>query len=103
MFGLTLTLTVSNSVFLNTATTKIAAVLPDLPRGEVQVALAGEVAQLFRGLTPEERLSSLQAVMQSLSHICIIVIVVGMLSLLCPCFVKWENVFVQPKSDESRN
>lgn len=98
--ALTLTLTISNSVFLNVATDGIAAALPNLPRTQVQAAVAGTNAHLFQTLTDDERTRSLGAITHALSRTYIMVIVGAATSLVFATFMKWEKIFVDLESEK---
>jgi hypothetical protein len=92
--GVTLALTISNSIFLNRATSKIQAILPDVPRGTVQQVVLGFGNSLFSSLKPSQRTEVLTAIIQSIDEAFITVITAAALSLVLSCFMKREKLFM---------
>ncbi|ERF71951.1 hypothetical protein EPUS_06510 [Endocarpon pusillum Z07020] len=98
--GLTLTLSISNSVFVNVATKMVATVLPRLNRTQVQAAIAGTDAHVFQTLMDDERMRCLDAITYALSRIYIMLIVGAATSLVFAMLMKWEKVFVDPEKEQ---
>ncbi|ROV87839.1 hypothetical protein VMCG_10547 [Cytospora schulzeri] len=95
--GITLALTMSNSIFLNESTDKLAKVLPDLPRSALQQAVSGFGADFFQSLTSDERQRVLAAIIESIDNTFIMVITACAFSLVLSVFMKREKLFVLPK------
>lgn len=95
--GITLALMMSNSIFLNEATNKIARILPDLPRSAVQQAVSGFGGDFFHSLTSDERRRVLAAIVQSIDKTFIMVITACAVSLVLSVFMKREKLFVAAK------
>ncbi|KAI1097136.1 major facilitator superfamily-domain-containing protein [Jackrogersella minutella] len=94
--GITLALVISNSIFLNESTNKIARILPDMPRSVVQQAVSGFGGDFFRSLTSEQRQRVLAAIIDSIDNTFIMVITASVLSLILSVFMKREKLFVAP-------
>ncbi|ROV88575.1 hypothetical protein VPNG_10240 [Cytospora leucostoma] len=95
--GITLALTMANSIFLNESTSKIAKVLPDMARSAVQEAVSGFGAGFFESLTSDQRQRVLAAIIESIDKTFIMVITACALSLVLSVFMKREKLFVVPK------
>ncbi|KAF3061498.1 putative transporter C3H1.06c [Daldinia childiae] len=94
--GITLALVISNSIFLNESTEKIANILPDLPRSVVQQAVSGVGGDFFNNLTSDQRQRVLNAIIESIDNTFILVITASALSLVLSVFMKRERLFVTP-------
>jgi hypothetical protein len=83
--GIAIMLAVANAVFLNKATNSIEQLLPDTPLGEVQAAISGVGSELFKNLSGELKRGVLEAIVESLNTVYILVIVAGAVTVvLCP-------------------
>ncbi|KAI1662265.1 putative MFS drug efflux transporter [Daldinia decipiens] len=94
--GITLALVISNSIFLNDSTDKIASILPDMPRSVVQQAVSGVGGDFFNNLTSDQRQRVLNAIIESIDNTFILVITASALSLVLSVFMKRERLFVTP-------
>lgn len=94
--GITLALMMSNSIFLNQSTNKIANILPDMSRGTVQQAISGFGGEFFHSLTSEQRQRVLAAIIESIDNTFIMVITACALSLILSVFMKRERLFIVP-------
>jgi len=92
--GITLALTISNSVFLNQATRRITGILPHASKSTIQEAILGSGTSFFLGLTSAERTDVLLAIMRSINETFILVITASALSLVLSCFMKREKLFI---------
>ncbi|KAI9653206.1 MAG: hypothetical protein M1831_006164 [Alyxoria varia] len=92
--GLTIALTVSNSIFVNKATSRIGATLPNVSTGTIQAAIAGIGSDLFQDLTEDQRTSTLKAITDSISDVYILAIVSGIVCVVFAVFMKREKLFV---------
>lgn len=94
--GITLALTMSNSIFLNESTRKISEIFPNLTRASVQEAVSGFGGDFFHSLTSEQRQRVLTAIIESIDKTFIMVIVACALSFSLSIFMKREKLFVTP-------
>jgi MFS family permease len=92
--GVTIALSIANSVFLNKSQTRIQALLPDVPTQEIQQAIAGAGSQFFNNLTGPVREEVLQAIVSAMSKTYILVITAGALVIVLSLFMKRERLFM---------
>ena len=89
--GIAIMLAVSNAVFLNKATNGIEHLLPGIPLSEAQAAISGVGGDLFASLSGDLRSAVLQAIVDSMNNVYILVIVAGAVTVvLCP-FLKRQK------------
>lgn len=91
--GITLALMMSNSIFLNRATNKVAKILPGTPRATIQQAILGFGGAFFDSLASLERRQVLLAIIESIEDAFILVVTAAALSLLLSLFMKREKLF----------
>ena len=94
--GIALALAISNSVFLNEATSKISQILPSVPRSVVQQDISGAGGPFLETLGSADRTRVLAAIVQSIDNIYAMVIAAGALAVVLSFFMKREKLFVQP-------
>ena len=94
--GIALALAISNSVFLNEATSKISQILPSVPRSVVQQDISGAGGPFLETLGSADRTRVLAAIVQSIDNIYAMVIAAGGLAVILSFFMKREKLFVQP-------
>ncbi|KAA6412150.1 MAG: hypothetical protein FRX48_04301 [Lasallia pustulata] len=99
--GITMALTISNSVFLNQATNRIAKVLPLVPRATVQQAITGVDGLCLKTLNAADRVDVLHAVVESISRVYPMVIAAGGVAVILSPFMKRECLFVQAAVKDS--
>ncbi len=90
--GVTISLAIANSVFLNGSVRSITAILPNLPRIDVQGAIAGAGGKFFESLTPEVRAQVLHAIVDSIKDAYILVLTAGALAVVLSLFLKREKL-----------
>ncbi|KAL9619346.1 MAG: hypothetical protein Q9160_006026 [Pyrenula sp. 1 TL-2023] len=90
--GITLALTISNSIYLNEATNKIADILPAVPRDVVQQAISGTGGPFFATLKASDRDPVLRAIVRSIGNVYGMVIAAGALSIVLALFMKRERL-----------
>ena len=56
VLGITLSLSVSGSIFQNKAVQNIASVLPDIPQNELPQLITGASGQLYKSLSEDDQL-----------------------------------------------
>lgn len=93
MSGIVLSLAISSSVFINESTSRIGRILPYVPRATVQNAIAGASASFFESMSPTDRARVLEAIVRTIDHIYIMVVVGGALAVVLSLFMKRERVF----------
>jgi hypothetical protein len=92
--GVTIALAIANSIFLNGSQEKIAAILPDAPRAQIENAIAGSGSAFLRTLPAELQRRVLEAVVSSQSETYILVITAGALVLVLSLLMKREKLFI---------
>lgn len=91
--GITLALSISNTVFLNESTRKIAAILPQVPRSAVQAAISGAENSFFQQLGPQDQSQALNAVVTSIADLYYMVIAAAAVTIILSLFMKREKIF----------
>ena len=84
----TLAVGVTNSIFINQATSNIQKVLPGTPRATVQDAIAGVGASLTDQLSPQLKFEGLQAVLNAIKDAWVQMIATAALSLVLSLFLR---------------
>ncbi|KAL8652916.1 MAG: hypothetical protein Q9210_002408 [Variospora velana] len=94
--GVTISLAVSNSVFLNKSASGIQAVLPDIPEEQVQAAISGAGSAFLNALDDLTRIRVLEAIVDAMKNVYILQIVAGALGLLLAFLMKpGEKLFMK--------
>lgn len=96
--GIALSLGISSSAFLNTATNKISEILPDVPRQLVQQAVTGTGGNFFSELQDQDRRLVLKAIADTIGNIYGMVIAAAGFTIILSVFTKWERISPQPQS-----
>jgi Major Facilitator Superfamily len=94
--GITISVAVANSVFLNKAENSIAAILPNEPLDQIQAAIAGVGSQFVASLSDDVRTSVLTAIVAAMSKAYIGVIAAGVLATILSLLMKRERLFIEP-------
>jgi len=94
--GITISIAIANSVFLNEAERGIAALLPSVPQDQIQAAIAGVGSQLVQTLPQEVRALVLHAIVTAISKTYIVCITGGCVAVVLSIFLKRERLFVAP-------
>ncbi|KAK0103229.1 hypothetical protein ONS95_005263 [Cadophora gregata] len=92
--GVTIALAIANSVFLNGSQDKIAALMPMVPRSDIQAAIAGAGSDFVAGLSPELQAGVLHAIVESMSKTYILVVTAGAVVLVLSAGMKREKLFM---------
>jgi MFS family permease len=92
--GITLALMMSNSIFLNRATDKVATILPDTAQTTIQQAILGFGNSFFYSLDVVERGKVLTAIVESIGDTFVLVITAATLCLVLSLFMKREKLFI---------
>jgi len=92
--GCTIALAIANSVFLNGSQKKISAILPGVPKEQIQAAISGAASTLVEGLSDSVRSKVFQAIVDSMSKVYALVFVAGALVIVLSFFMKRERLFL---------
>ncbi|KAL8806271.1 MAG: hypothetical protein Q9182_001418 [Xanthomendoza sp. 2 TL-2023] len=94
--GVTISLAIANSVFLNKSSQGILAVLPTIPKEQVQAAISGAGSAFLRQLDEGDKQGVLVAIVDAMSKVYILDIVAGALALvLCLGMKPGEKLFMK--------
>jgi len=94
--GMAIALSVSNAIFLNEATTKISAALPNAHPESVRAAVSGADGAFLQTLSGDDRNKVLNAIVDSIRNVFIMVIVAGVLTVCTSVFMKRDKLFIEP-------
>lgn len=98
--GIALSLAISNSVFMNQATSKIARVIPDAGLAEIRQAISGAGGPFFSSLTTQQQTAVQTALVSTIGNLYYMLVAAGALTIVLSLFMKQEKLFVQgPKKD----
>jgi MFS family permease len=92
--GITISISVANSIFLNKAETGISELLPQVPITDIQAAIAGVGSKFVQSLPEDVKEAVLEVIVTSLSKTYIMNIVAGALSVILAVFMKRERLFL---------
>jgi MFS family permease len=92
--GVTISLAIANSVFLNKSQTSIQAILPDVPLAEIQAAIAGAGSSFVASLSAATKIEVLEAIVSAMSKTYILVITAGAMVLVLSFAMKRERLFI---------
>lgn len=94
--GVTISLAIANSVFLNRSSNGIQAVLPDIPKDQVQAAISGAGSVFLTALDDGTKRLVLEAIVNAMKNVYILTIVAGSVGLLLAFLMKpGEKLFMK--------
>lgn len=94
--GVTISLAIASSVFLNKSTDGIQAILPDVPKEGVQALISGAGSALLNSLDGTTRKHVLEAIVNAMKNVYILDIVAGALALVLAFLMKpGEKLFMK--------
>ncbi len=93
--GITIALTLANSIFLNVAMSKISAILVGVDRSIVQSTISGRGSLFLRTLSPEIQAEVLHAIVEAIGQTYIVALVAGAVGLIMSFGMKWEKLFIE--------
>lgn len=94
--GVTISLAIANSVFLNKSTQGILAILPGIPKEQVQAAISGAGSAFLSSLDETARRGVLVALVDAMRNVYILDIVAGAVALvLCLGMKPGERLFMK--------
>ncbi|KAF1968368.1 MFS general substrate transporter [Bimuria novae-zelandiae CBS 107.79] len=91
--GITIALTLSNTIFLNRSTDRVATILPETARATIQQAILGSGSAFFNNLSLREREQVLTAIIKSIADTYILAITAAAFCLVLSLFMKRERLF----------
>jgi hypothetical protein len=94
--GITISIAIANSVFLNKAESSIAVLLPNASTTEIQAAITGVGSSLVNSLPADTKAAVLDAIIGAMSKAYIGVIAGGALAIILSLFLKRERLFLEP-------
>ncbi|KAF2014395.1 MFS general substrate transporter, partial [Aaosphaeria arxii CBS 175.79] len=94
LVGIVLALTISNTIFINQATIKITNILPDVPKGLIQLAITGASGDFFKTLEEVAREAVLRAIVSAISYAYVMTLSGAILAVLMSVFMKREKLFI---------
>ncbi|KAH0548215.1 hypothetical protein GP486_008069 [Trichoglossum hirsutum] len=95
VLGITISLAIANTSFLNTAARKLTVILPNASSEQVKAAIAGVGSTLFKNLSDEVRGKVLHAIVQAINQSYILVMTAGALTVVLSVFMKREKLFLE--------
>ena len=93
--GLTIAISVANSLFLNEAERGIRVVLPQLSKAQIQASIAGLGSHFVKTLPENTQEKVLDAIVDGLNKTYVLVIVGGGVAIVGSLFLKRERLFVK--------
>ncbi|KAL8715495.1 MAG: hypothetical protein Q9220_000830 [cf. Caloplaca sp. 1 TL-2023] len=94
--GVTISLAIANSVFLNKSSNGISAILPNVPKEQVQAAISGAGSMFLDALDDATKQKVLEAIVNAMKNVYILDIVAGALALVLSFLMKpGEKLFMK--------
>ena len=100
--GVTISLAIGNAVFLNLAQNGIGAVLPDVPLGAIQAAIAGVGSSVLTTLDPARQAAVLDAIVDAIQRVFILGLAAGGLAVVLALFMSRKPIDLSPKEPKAR-
>jgi hypothetical protein len=95
MTGMTIGLTVANSIFLNLAQKYIQDVLPNADPNQIKAAISGTGSAFIGSLSPENQARVIHAIISAIGKPYMLLVVVSAIEFVLSLFLKWERVFLE--------
>ncbi|KAF4871929.1 Efflux pump DEP3 [Colletotrichum siamense] len=92
--GNTTALAIANSLFLNVAETKVQKILPEISTSEIEAAISGVAGGFVERLDDGVKGRVIDAIVESIGKIYILVMTAGALVTLLSLFMKREKLFI---------
>ena len=90
--GVTISLAIANTVFLNLAQNSISSLLPSVPLSTVQGAISGVNSQFLKTLSPEMQGAILEAIIHAIQRVFILGITAGCVAVVLALFMSREKI-----------
>lgn len=91
--GITITLAIANSIYLNYSETRIADILPNLPSSEIQALMEGVSGNFLDTLTASQRTQVLDVIVKAMSKTYLLVVAGASMVVLLSFCMKRERLF----------
>lgn len=86
---------IANTVFLNPASTGIAAILPDVPVEQIQAAVAGAGSKFLKSLDVKVQAEVLHAILRGMKDVSILDMTAGALTVVLSLLMKREKFSIK--------
>jgi MFS family permease len=96
LVGVVVTLSIAGTVLVNTATTGLLALFPDVPVATLKNAIAGTAGDFLTSLSPQLKTEALDVIVQSMDKVWILTITAAAVGFVCSVFLKFEKVNIKP-------
>jgi MFS family permease len=93
--GITMSLAIANTVFLNQSAEGIQKILPDVPPKEIQAAIEGAASDFVKNLSPDLQRRVLGVIICAISTSYALVIAAGALVAVLSLVMKREKLFIE--------
>lgn len=96
LLGPVLSLTIAGTVLVNSATSGLKTLLPNVPEALIKNAIAGTSGQLLSTLDSDTRQAALTVIVSSISKVYILAITASAVGLVAAVHLKHERLELQP-------
>jgi len=93
--GLAISLTITNTLFLNLASKYIGDALPDASSAQVKSAISGVGGSFIASLTQTQQASVIHALIDAISKCYLVLVALAGVEFIASGFLKWERVFLE--------
>jgi hypothetical protein len=94
MIGMTVGLTVANSIFLNLAQKYIQDVLPAADPNQIKAAISGTGSAFISSLSSQDQAEVIHSIIRAISKPYLLLAVVASIEFVLSFFLRWERVFL---------
>lgn len=91
--GITIALSIANTIFMNNSQTKISEILPNFPISEIQAAMQGAQNGFVQSLSPELKAQVVNVIVESISKTYVLVIAAGSTVAVLSLLMMRERLF----------
>ena len=98
LIGPTIALSVAGTVFIDTATSNLEALLPNIPVATIKNAIAGTAGPLLATLDQTTRTDALKIIVDSIQKVYILAIAAMSVGFVCSVLLRHERIVIQPSS-----
>ena len=95
LIGPTIALSIGGTVLINTATSGLEKLLPNVPIVSIKNAIAGTAGQLLATVDPATRIAALNVIVHSISKVYILAIAAMAVSFVCSLLLRHERIVIQ--------
>ena len=90
--GITISLSIATSIFINQASNKISDILPNAPLSTIRAVIAGAGTSFFQNQTDSDQRKILEAIVSTMVNVFIMVIVGGALAVVLLMFISYHTL-----------